>query len=270
LFAGLVPILRLDMMCAVMKKTDYNADHASRYDAARAMIPEMREAWLAAVKKYIQGDHNIRIIDIGSGTGRFSELFVSELPAAITGVEPSDEMRKIAENKRSSDKITYLKGGAERLPIVDERFDLAWLSMVIHHLHDRKACAAETARVLDTDGIAIVRNSFRGRLDGFEFMRYFPSALDIENERLPSIEEVISDFEGAGLEYTAHELVQQTFAESFPALIERMRHRGVSTLRLISDAEFQEGLARMEEVQKSGTRTGPVTEVIDMLVFKRT
>ncbi len=257
------------MMEPAMPETIYDRDHASRYDAARHLIPENRRVWLAAVRKYIPIDREPKIIDIGSGTGRFCELFVSELPATITGVEPSDEMRKVAESKRSSDKIRYLKGGAESLPIGDERFDLAWLSMVIHHLHDRKACAAETARVLDKDGIAIVRNSFRGRLDGFEFMRYFPSALDVENKRLPSIEEVMGDFEGAGLKYAAHEPVQQTFAESFQALIERMRHRGVSTLRLISDQEFNEGLARMEEVQKSGTRTGPVTEIIDMLVFRK-
>lgn len=234
------------------------------------MLPEMREVWLAAVRKYLPAGRKPRIIDIGSGTGRFSEEFSTAFGGAVTGVEPSDEMRKIAESKQSSGNIKYLKGGAEKLPIGDEKFDLAWLSMVIHHIKDRKACAAETARVLEGQGIAIVRNSFRGRLDGIDFFKYFPAALKVDSERLPAVEEVRSVFEGAGFVFVALEPIRQVFAASFRQYIDKLGKRGTSTLRMISDEEYHAGLARMEEVLKKGERSGSITEVIDMLVFKKT
>lgn len=252
-----------------MKRTQYDRDHAGRYEVGRALTPEMGSAWLAAARKYLPARRELRIIDIGSGTGRFSELFAGKLGAEVIGVEPSDDMRAIAEKNRPSDKIRYLKGEAEALPIEGERFDLAWLSMVIHHVHDRKACAAETVRVLERGGIAIIRNTFRGRLDGIEFYEYFPGAREADDGQLPAVEEVRRDFEGAGLEFAALESIRQMFAQSFEAYIEKLRSRATSTLRLISDEAFQTGLARMEEISRSGKRTGPVTEIIDMLVFRK-
>jgi len=252
-----------------MAKVPYDKDHASHYDASRAMIPEMRKAWLTAVRKYLPSITPLRIIDIGSGTGRFSEFFAEQFGASVTGVEPSDDMRRVAESKLSSDRIRYLKGGAEKLPINDDRFDLAWLSMVIHHIEDRPACASETARVLNTGGIAIVRNSFKGRLDGIEFYEYFTGSMEVDNDRLPSVEEIRNTFEAAGFSFIALESVQQTFADNFQAYYDKLSNRGVSTLRLISDEEFHKGLVRIEDILRTGKRTGPVKEFIDMLVFKK-
>ena len=252
-----------------MEKTPYDKDHASHYDASRNMPPEMQEAWLTTARKYLPHKDGARIIDIGSGTGRFAELFVKLPNSHITGVEPSEEMRKVAETKKSSDRIRYLKGSAESLPITNERFDLAWISMVIHHVDNRTACASEAARVLNKGGFAIVRNTFSGRLEGIELYEYFTGTAEIDNNRLPSVDEVRQPFEAAGLSFVALESVQQIFAVDFPAYIEKMRNRGTSTLRLISDEEFQKGLSRLEEIQRSGKRSGPVTEFIDMLVFRK-
>lgn len=252
-----------------MSETKYDRDLAGRYDSGRALTMEMGAVWLAAARKYIPAGKELRIVDIGSGTGRFSELFADKLGAKVTGVEPSDDMRKIAESKNSAERIRYLKGSAESLPLSRERFDLAWISMTIHHVRDRKACAAETARVLEKQGIAMVRNAYKGRLDGIEFYGYFRGALEADNGRLPSIEEVREDFEGAGLEFVALESVEQAFADDFSAYTEKMRTRATSTLRLIPDEEFHAGIARMEEILKTGKRTGPITEIIDMLVFRK-
>jgi ubiquinone/menaquinone biosynthesis C-methylase UbiE len=179
-------------------------------------------------------------------------------------------MRRIAEIKRPSRRIRYLEGSAEHLPVTDERFDLAWMSMVIHHVEDRKACAAEAARVLDPNGLAVVRNSFHGRLAGFEFYEYFTGSRELDDARLPSIEQVREDFASAGFSFVAVDSVRQVFAADFRSFAEKMRNRGCSSLRLLSDGEFRKGLARIDEIVKSGGRSGPMTESIDMLIFRKT
>jgi len=252
-----------------MEKTRYDKDHAEHYDATRDLIPETRDVWANAVRKYLPSSDLLRIIDIGSGTGRFAELFAESPDASVTGVEPSDEMLKIAVSKQSSAWIRYLQGSAEALPVDDEGFDLAWMSMIIHHVENRGACAREAFRVLAPGGIAIVRNSFRGRLDGMEFYDFFPGSRELDNARLPSIEEVRKDFESAGFSFVALDSVKQVFAASFQHFYDKMLSRGTSTLRLISDDAYQQGLARIRKTLDSGSRTGPMIESIDMLVFRR-
>jgi len=64
-----------------MEKTRYDKDHAEHYDATRDLIPETRDVWANAVRKYLPSSGPLRIIDIGSGTGRFSEVFASSCPS---------------------------------------------------------------------------------------------------------------------------------------------------------------------------------------------
>lgn len=89
---------------------------------------------------------NIKGIEVGLGTGRFSEpLGIKE------GVEPSEEMAKIAIQRG----IEIMKGKAERLPYSDYQFNFV-LFVTICHLDSMKDAISEAYRVLKPKGAIII------------------------------------------------------------------------------------------------------------------
>jgi len=62
------------------------------------------------------------------------------------------------------------------------------------------------------------------------------------------------------------ERVEQLLAYKLADMVERVRHRADTTLEKLSDADFAEGLARLEQTAK--TATGPVLDYLDLLVVR--
>ena len=72
--------------------------------------------------------------------------------------------------------MTYLAGHAAAIPVGDGQCGSAWLSTVIHHIPDLRACARELRRVLHPGERVLIRSAFPGRLDGITLFRFFPEA----------------------------------------------------------------------------------------------
>ena len=255
-----------------VNKTDYEGEFYSRYAEARKLLPETERVWMDKVREYTKGRTIGRALDVGSGTGRFSPLLADELGAEVVGVEPSDQMRAVAEAGNRHAQVTYLKGSAEALPVGDGEFDLAWMSMVIHHIADRDKCAGELARALAAKGRVLIRNAFRDRLTGghgFPFYDFFPGALEVDRRRLPSVAEVTAAFEEAGFSTVATDAVRQTLVQSLKAYLPRLRQGGISTLEYLTEAQREEGFRRMEEAAAKETGDSPILETIDLLVFEK-
>ena len=85
-------------------------------------------------------------IEIGIGSGKFAQ------PLGIRfGVEPSYEMRKIAEIKG----IKVVDSVAENLPFKDGSFDLVLMVTTLCFLDDVKKAFSEVYRILKPDGFFI-------------------------------------------------------------------------------------------------------------------
>ena len=253
-------------------KTDYESKNYRGYAEARKLLPEAERTWMDRVLAYTKNRTVLKVLDIGSGTGRFAALLANTLKSEVVGVEPSDQMLKRAITANITPKVHYLKGSAESLPLADESFDLAWLSMVIHHVADRNQCAAELARVLRPGGIAFIRNPFRDRLadgHGIPFYSFFPEAIDVDRARLPSVAEVTTAFEGKGFAQTGLEAVDQMLERSLKAYLSRLRKGGISTLEHLSESQKEEGFRRLALAAENEVTETPVFETIDLLVFTK-
>src|SRR5262245_32556783 len=107
---------------------DYNGPIANNYGAGRALSPEAAATWRTAIEPYIQPRRGATILDLGSGTGRFSRLLADSFAARVIGAEPSTRMLTTAMRDPRPQRVTYLAASAERLPFRDRLFDVAWLS----------------------------------------------------------------------------------------------------------------------------------------------
>ncbi len=211
----------------------------------------------------------LTILDLGCGTGRFSAPLAEWFGAKVIGVEPSEKMRRQAEANASRPQVTYIAGNAEAIPSEDDSFDAAFLSMAIHHFKSIPDACREIRRVLKPGGLVLLRNAFCSRLEGTLFYEFFPSALSIDEARLPDLAGLTATFEAAGFARIAHRVVTQEIDPSLRANYKRIKLKSLSTFELISDEEFQEGLEAMRKAAEAEAEPKPVLEDINLLVFRK-
>jgi ubiquinone/menaquinone biosynthesis C-methylase UbiE len=254
----------------VVGRVDYDQRLHRAYRAGRTLSAGTGRLWMQALASRLGGTPApVTILDLGAGTGRFSAMLADAFDACVVAVEPSAKMRAEAARGAPHPRVTYHDGSAEAIPAGAAEFDFAFLSMVVHHVSDLPACARELHRVLRPSGLVFIRSVFSGRLDSIRHYEFFPSARAIDEERLPTVERVCAAFAAAGFELVALDTVEQEIDASLRAHYERLTLRALSTLELISDAEFEAGLARMRCAVDCETAPAPVWERVDLLTLRR-
>jgi ubiquinone/menaquinone biosynthesis C-methylase UbiE len=251
----------------VSVRVDYDERQWAVYEEGRGLSPEREGLWTRVLAQYIDRASRPTILDLGSGTGAYSELLAESFDASVIGVEPSARMRGVADCEHSHPRVHYLDGAAERIPLPDDSCDAAFLSNVLHHVQDVEACLRELERVVRSRGLILVRGSLRGAR--VAFLDYFPTARPIALEHSPPPEDVAAAFTGHRFSHVATERIEQQTAPSLRAYCERVKLRAISTLELISDAEFEAGIARMQSAAEREDPPRPVVEDVDLVVLRR-
>ena len=180
------------------------------------------------------------MLDIGCGTGRFLAQLAPL--ARAWGVDASREMLDVARTRAG---VAGLKlGTAEQLPFKDGWFERATMWLVAH-LVDRPAAFAEARRVLAADGCFAVATFDPSYFDAFWLNELFPSMQAADRERFPTAPELEQTLRGVGFDPRLLRLSQRGTLDREVAL-ERIRGKHISTFDLISDEEYESGLARAE------------------------
>jgi ubiquinone/menaquinone biosynthesis C-methylase UbiE len=249
-----------------MARVNYDQLAAS-YDRGRGMPLEALEGWRAALAAYLPPASGRPVLDLGAGTGLFAAAIATWFDARVVGVEPFGEMRRQAREAHAHRRVAYVGGEAERLPLREGCCAVAWLSTVIHHLGDLAGCARELRRVLEPGGPVLIRSSFPGRHGGISLFRFFPGAGQIA-ETFPTVEATVAAFAAAGFAFQTLQPVPQVSAPSLQAAVERVRLRADSTLKPLSDNEFADGLAALEQAGAAEKIPTPVIDYLDLLVLR--
>jgi len=200
----------------------------------------------------------MRLLDLGAGTGMWATAFAEWYGIDVVAVEPSEAMRGRSSHPRT------LAGHAGEIPLPTDSADAAWLSTVIHHIPDLRAAAVELRRVLRTGAKVLIRSAFPGRHQRIMLFRFFPEAVRVL-DTYPSVADVCAAFGAAGFHYVALEPVPQRTAESLAAAAALMRRDAHTPLKLITDAEYDAGVARLRAAAK--TEAAPVIDALDLLVL---
>lgn len=104
---------------------------------------------IEGVKKELDLSSFETIIDVGCGTGALCSA-LNEKGLAVTGIDPAEQMLKVAINKLEDKGIRFVQSDVlEGLPFDDKIFDVAIASYVAHGLkaEERKSMYAEMSRV---------------------------------------------------------------------------------------------------------------------------
>jgi ubiquinone/menaquinone biosynthesis C-methylase UbiE len=247
---------------------DYDQTQISAsYDKARALEPETARMWRELLSADLDGTAISVAIDLGCGTGRFTEILAAELGAEVIGIDPSYKMIEQARHKPARREIRYQTGQAEAIPLPDGCADLVFISMVYHHFDSPADVARECHRVLRSAGVVCVRNGTRER--DFPHRHFFPGLEPLIASGLPSEQEIERVFCAAGFICVVHRVVRQVIAPNWARFVEKSSLRADSFLARLSDEDFAEGMAALRSPGQALDRTATVTEEIDWFVFHR-
>ncbi|MFB6215617.1 MAG: class I SAM-dependent methyltransferase [Candidatus Aenigmatarchaeota archaeon] len=145
-----------------------------------------------------------KILDVASGTGRFS-LLAAEMGADVVSCDISKPMLKIAREKASEkgleSKITFLKTDAENLPFEDETFDIVMAIRFVHLMVEEKPFLEEMKRVSRD---RLVFDTFN--LSSFRILYNFALPMQSHLYTKKDIEDVAEDL-GLTVESRIHDFV---------------------------------------------------------------
>jgi ubiquinone/menaquinone biosynthesis C-methylase UbiE len=255
-------------LAVLLRNMDYDAtDIASTYDRGRDHGPEFLDLWMNVVSAHVKDQPPKRILDLGCGTGRFTEALAVRFDADVIGIDPSKKMLEQARSKPSDARIRYAHGRGESIPLPDNSVDLVFMSMIFHHFDDPKLAARECRRVLRDGGTAFLRAGTRERIRSYPYVDFFPESRAILTEVLPANAFVREVFEAAGCRMVTEELVTQKIAPSYAAYAEKLAAGADSVLASLSRRDFDAGM-RALRAHAAHSDGQAVFEPIDVFVFR--
>lgn len=247
---------------------DYDGRMGASYAPGRRFGAGELESWIAGFVAALPSRRPLDVLDLGSGTGRFTPALAETFGGATYGVEPSDRMRSTAEAEPHPG-VTYLAGAAEDIPLPTGSVDAVLMFLSFHHFPDPLRGLAEVRRVLRPGGTALLRSQFSDRMPDLFWYEYFPSARAADAAMYLSVAQALAVAEEAGLRPDPDVVltpgpVPMTLRDSH----ERLRHRALSTFEHLSEAELDAGFARLAaDAERDPDRVVPAAAAT-MLVLR--
>jgi SAM-dependent methyltransferase len=225
-----------------------NYDAISRvYDWVRAVDLEVIDAFL----KGIALDESSSVLDIGCGTGNYTDALHRVTHARVYGLDLSAGMLEKARQKNS--QVTFHQGDAEQMPFTAAQFDFVYMTDVIHHVPHISRLFGEIARVLKPGGQACIVTQSYAQIARRPIARFFPGTVAVDQARYPDIPAIVAAAAACGLALQREEVIGAGDPTPIDAeFLTKIRNRGYSMLHLITAEEFRRGLAQVEAQLRQG------------------
>ena len=247
---------------------DYDTtDIPVAYDRGRDHGPAVLHLWMNVVSSYVEKQRINTILDLGCGTGRFSEALAVHFETEVIGIDPSTKMLEQARRKLRDRRVRYKLGCGEAIPLPNSSVDLIFMSMIFHHFDNPILVARECRRVLRDGATAFLRAGTREHISSYPYVNFFPESRSILEDCLPTSAFIREVFESAGFSTVTSEVIIQKIAPNYAAYTEKLSAGADSVLARLSRSDFEAGL---EAMRSHDIRIGEqeVSEPIDIFVFR--
>jgi SAM-dependent methyltransferase len=143
------PAIDIDRRVAAMTDASGAVDRfsgfADLYDAVRPRPPDA----IGPLLHRYANEPSPRVVDLGSGTG-LSSRWAARWASSVIGVEPNDDMRRVAEGKATG-SVAYQSGFSFATGLPDASADIVIAVQAMHWM-EPVSTLAEVARILRPGG----------------------------------------------------------------------------------------------------------------------
>jgi demethylmenaquinone methyltransferase/2-methoxy-6-polyprenyl-1,4-benzoquinol methylase len=113
--------------------------------------------WRSALVSAIDPQPGQRILDVATGTGMVAAALARHADCRVVALDQSEAMlsgarARVGRDPRLAERVTFLRGEAERLPFADGEFDALTFTYLLRYVDDRAATMRELARVVKPGG----------------------------------------------------------------------------------------------------------------------
>ncbi|MBS3081624.1 class I SAM-dependent methyltransferase [Candidatus Pacearchaeota archaeon] len=136
-----------------------------RHDDYMKKKPLEQKMMLETISERFKNKNNVKLIEFGAGTGRFTKLLIKKFPRfKITVVEPDKncclKLEKLTERHKN---LRIVQSTAENFS-VNQKFDVVTMATAFHHISfDEQLKFLKMAKnILDKNGIFVLADNFIG------------------------------------------------------------------------------------------------------------
>ena len=228
---------------------------AGSYDTLRGRSRKKLIPWVEEIVSYAHIGERDEVLDIGCGTGRYTELF-AEFCGKAVGLDNSSGMLSRAIESPAKG-VDYVMSNALYAPFRSGSFDCAVMFMAVHLFEprQRELLFKGIYGLLKKGGRLVIITESHARIRR-SLWRYFPGLLDIDLQRFPDMATLTLELRAAGFD-TARKSVKKTFGDvTTKEYLARVEGKMISTFSLMTEGEFRHGF---EIFSKKLTQLYPVS-----------
>lgn len=200
--------------------------------------------WSVLYKEIQNVKKDSRLLDIGCANGDFITWTEQKRKIDCIGIDKSMKMLSVI-NKNS--RNSFVLGDANDLPFRCNSFDVVIMNNVLHLIGLKKCFIDDIYRLLSKDGIFIIGAINVDELSSYWEYEFFPSAFEIDFVRMPEIDIIVRSLCKSNFKLLQNKSVLFEKRKFDLEFIERVKHRHMSSLWLISESEFDNGVKKLEE-----------------------
>jgi SAM-dependent methyltransferase len=239
---------------------------ADNYDRSRNVTEFYAKHWISKLIEHGRLTENQKVLDIGCGTGRYTQCLKNSISSTVIGIDPSRKMLNKAELKLAGEADGFIQTRCEQLPFSPRSFNFAFMFFVVHHIPAsfRPDAYSEVRNVLKAGGRFIIVTRSHEQIKN-SLVGLFPGVIEIDCGRMPDIDLLKEDLKTAGFAGVKHlDVPHFTSTRDRTDFIIKVKSKFISTLTMF-DGDFDERFKTFTE--RLHERFGDAEELPDPMEF---
>jgi ubiquinone/menaquinone biosynthesis C-methylase UbiE len=152
----------------------------------------------------------------------------------------------IERAKTKNIEADLIIGDVSNIPLKDRSVNYIKNRFAFHHYIDKKKAVKEMYRILKNGGVLSLVNLNHEYMKYSWVYKYFPKSVELDNERFIKTIDLYKLFERNGFKIKM-EIKLEVKKFKYKEIIKETKNRDMSQLQIISNEEYNNGLNKMEE-----------------------
>ncbi|MDX1986048.1 MAG: methyltransferase domain-containing protein [Candidatus Obscuribacter sp.] len=229
----------------------YNKQIARNYDNERLIEPRRLDEIVKIAVDHTQRNRScdpgdVKVLDLGCGTGFFTIPLAQRLPFQFTGADRSEEMLEIARSKAAGKGIIWDAQEATRLSYESQSFDLIFMSNFLHHFMNPLDVIEQCVRVLKPGGLLINHYGALEDIIKDPDHRFFQQAIELDVRRTPARIQMEYLLKSAGMTDITSRKGTYRLCHSAQERVKMVENKYISVFHMMDEMTFQRGLKELK------------------------
>lgn len=206
---------------------------------------ELTAGLCRCISRLVGPRSNVKLLDLGCGTGLFTIPLAKQLGYQTTGADCSTAMLNFASHKPSGDLVRWDRQEATALNYDDESFDVVFMSNLLDLIKSPHDVVRECSRVLKPGGVLVYHFGALEDILSDPEHKFFPETVELDHMRTPARKQVETWFRQADLKDVASDRDTYRLWKTAQERLSYVEEKSNVVLHMLTFDAFNKGLSKM-------------------------